>query len=201
MMWLSAQQLDALTEVVNIAFGRAAASLSELTDTHVIIKVPRVSVLSMGELRRELADWQAHEVAAVQQSFSGPVSGNAMLVFDYERAVALVSMLTDLRPPTNRLDAADREVLTEVGNILLNACLGTFGNLLQMHIRFRVPYLRVEALDDMLESLVIGTEELRFVVLVSTTFHLQDSEVSGHLLIVLGVSSLERLLAGIEALT
>ena len=26
------------------------------------------------------------------------------------------------------IDASAREVITEVGNILLNACLGTFGN-------------------------------------------------------------------------
>ena len=29
------------------------------------------------------------------------------------------------------IDASAREVITEVGNILLNACLGTFGNLLK----------------------------------------------------------------------
>ena len=40
-------------------------------------------------------------------------------------------LLTD-RPEAQELDGAGREVITEVGNIVLNACLGVFGNLLQV---------------------------------------------------------------------
>ena len=52
------------------------------------------------------------------------------------------------------IDASAREVLTEVGNILLNACLGTFGNLLKVQVTFSVPHLSLESLGAILETLL-----------------------------------------------
>ena len=51
------------------------------------------------------------------------------------------------------IDASAREVITEVGNILLNACLGTFGNLLKVQVSFSVPHLSLESVGAILESL------------------------------------------------
>ena len=44
----------------------------------------------------------------------------------------------------------------------------------------------------------IGAEELRYAVVVSTAFHIKEGSVSGYMVIVLGVSSLDRLLKAIE---
>ncbi len=97
-----------------------------------------------------------------------------------------------------RLDASAREVLTEVGNILLNACLGMFGDLLQVHLRFAVPLLYLDELSDLLKSLVVGQDELRYALVVHTTFTLRDSSVGGCIVIVLGVTSLDRLLQAVQ---
>lgn len=112
-------------------------------------------------------------------------------------------MLTDLLTPpeiphTHRLDASAAEVLTEVGNILLNACLGMFGNLLQIQISFSVPRLHLEALDGLLHSLVIGKEELRYAMVIYTAFHIREKAVDGYLVMVLGVASLDCLLQAID---
>jgi chemotaxis protein CheC len=89
-------------------------------------------------------------------------------------------------------------VLTEVGNILLNACLGMFGNLLHIQVSFSVPRLHLESLNSVLKSLVIGKEELRYALVVYTAFRMRDSEVTGYLVIVLGVASLDRLIREVE---
>ena len=81
------------------------------------------------------------EVASIHQVFGGPVAGDALLLLNHEGAVQLADLLTDGHAPSNRLDESAREVLTEVGNILLNACLGMFGNLLDVHVSFSVPRL------------------------------------------------------------
>jgi chemotaxis protein CheC len=54
-------------------------------------------------------------------------------------ASALKELLTSEPALPLALDASTREVSHEVGNIVLNACLGTFGNLLHMQIGFSVP--------------------------------------------------------------
>jgi chemotaxis protein CheC len=97
-----------------------------------------------------------------------------------------------------RLDASAREAITEVGNILLNACLGTFGNLLDVKVSFALPRLHLESLDALLRSLSFAQTELRFAVMASTAFRVLHGAVTGYLVLVLGVSSLDRLLKAVE---
>ncbi|MEJ5199983.1 MAG: chemotaxis protein CheC [Anaerolineae bacterium] len=197
-MNLTPQQQDALTELINIAFSRTAAALSELSGHRVLLDMPQVTLCPITELVEHLDGLVVGEVATVHQIFSGPVSGDALLMLNYDGALALSDLLTGGRVPTPQLDASDREVLTEVGNILLNACLGMFGNLLKVHVAFSVPRLHLVAVNALLNSLVIGQDELRYALVVYTSFHIRDSAINGYLVIVLGVASLDRLLAEVE---
>lgn len=197
-MILSAEQNDALTELINIAFSRTAASLSDLTGHRVLLDVPEVTITPVGELSGHLSRFVHGEVASVHQIFSGPVSGDALLLLNLEGASMLVELLTDSHRQAGRMDASSREVLTEVGNILLNACLGMFGNLLKVHVSFSVPRLHLEDLDSMLDSLVVGMDEIRYALMVYTNFRLKDSAVTGYLVIVLGVASLDNLIHAVE---
>ena len=43
-----------------------------------------------------------------------------------------------------KLDESGREVINEVGNIVLIACLGSFGNMMEMNIKFTVPQVQVK---------------------------------------------------------
>jgi chemotaxis protein CheC len=196
-MDLREQQRDALSELINIAFSRAAAALSELTNRQVLIGQPGVNMCPIVELADTLRHFVQDEVFSVHQVFTGPVAGDALLLLDYRSAAVLADLLSGGGGLRDRLDASDREVLVEVGNILLNACLGMFGDLLQVHLRFAVPRLHLEALDGLLKSLVVGREELRYGLVVYTTFQLRESTIHGYLVIVLGVVSLDRLLQAV----
>jgi chemotaxis protein CheC len=196
---LTAVQKDALIELLNIGFGRAAASLSQLTGQRVMLEVPTVSVHPIAELKNTLKPLIRDEVASVHQIFSGPVGGDALLILDYAAAGMLKELLTDEPPLPLPLDASAREVLTEVGNILLNACLGTFGNLLQVQVSFSVPQLNLDTLSDVLQSLLVNREGLRYALVVHAGFRLRDTEVTGYLVIVLSVASLDRLIRAVEA--
>jgi chemotaxis protein CheC len=197
---LNDRQTDALTELINIAFSRTASSLSQITGHRVLVEVPKLSIHPMDELSTILESLMGVDIATVHQIFTGSVSGDAFLVLNADGAKTLSSLLTDQQPRGKKLDTSAREVLTEVGNILLNACLGTFGNMLQMRIQFSVPRLHVHELGDMLTSLVIGKEEMRYALVITAQFKVRDSEVSGYLVIVLGVSSLDLLIKEIEKL-
>ena len=96
------------------------------------------------------------------------------------------------------IDASARAVITEVGNILLNACLGTFGNLLKVQVSFSVPHLNLESLGAILESLRVHDEGVSYALVVHAGFKLRDAEVRGYLVIVLSVASLDRLIRAVE---
>ena len=197
-MLLNEKQSDALAELINIAFARSAASLSELSGYRVVLDPPAIDVRAIEDVPDALAILTNHEIATVHQLFSGPVSGDALLILNYEGAVTLTDLLSARNRHSQRLDESSSEALTEIGNILLNACLGMFGNMLHVHVSFSMPRLHLEALDDLLNSITIGSEELRSAIVVSTAFHIKESSVSGYMVIVLGVSSLDRLIRSIE---
>jgi chemotaxis protein CheC len=198
-MNLTALQEDALVELINIGFGRAAASLSKLTGHRVQLEVPHISMCPIDEmadyLRPLLVD---PEVASVHQIFSGPVDGDALLVLDQHSAAILKELLTNEPALPLEIDRSAREVVTEIGNILLNACLGTFGNLLKVQVSFSVPHLSIESLEHLVGSIALGRQGLRYALIVHAAFRLRDSSLTGYLVIVLGVASLERLIRALE---
>lgn len=192
-MELTASQQDALTELINIGYARAAAALSDLTGHRISLEVPEVAIHLIQEIRDKLQKVITGEVASVNQVFSGPISGNAILLLDREAALLLNRLLTD-RAEAPELDGAAREVITEVGNIVLNACLGAFGNLLKVQVSFTVPYLQIETVQRVLSSITVGGDELEYALIIHTRFHMRASDVSGYLVIILGVTSLKTLL-------
>ena len=197
-MELTQTQQDALIELLNIGFGRAAAALSQLTGHRVLLEVPQVSVHPIDELNTALRSMLDDQVASVHQIFSGPVGGDALLILDYSAAGMLKELLTNEPPLPLPLDASAREVLTEVGNILLNACLGTFGNILQVQVSFSVPHLNLDTLHDVMRSLLVNREGLRYALVVHAGFKLRHAEVKGYLVIVLSVASMDRLIRAVE---
>jgi chemotaxis protein CheC len=197
---LTERQRDAVSELINIAFARTGAALSELTGHRVLLNAPEVSVLPTTELPAALANFIPGEVASIHQVFGGPVAGDALLLLNHEGAVRLTDLLTtDGQSPSSRLDESAREVLTEVGNILLNACLGMFGNLLDVRVSFSVPRLHIETLDELLASLTPGDGGPRYALVIYTAFRVRDSSVKGFLVMILSVASLDRLIQEVEA--
>ena len=197
-MKITERQRDALSELINIAFARTGAALSELTGHRVLLNPPEVAVYRTEELREALAKFVPGDVASIHQVFAGPVAGDALLLLNYEGAVHLTDLLTDEHKTSVYLDESAREVLTEVGNILLNACLGMFGNLLNVHVTFSVPRLHLETLDELVSSITTNKPELHYAIKIYTAFQIRDSSVKGFLVIVLSVASLDRLIQEVD---
>jgi chemotaxis protein CheC len=192
-------QQDALIELLNIGFGRAAASLSRLTGHRVQLEVPQVMICPVDELGDTLRPYIDGEIASVHQVFSGPVAGDALLVLDQRSGGMLKELLTNEPALPLSIDASAREVIAEVGNILLNACLGMFGNLLKVQVSFAVPHVTLEGLEAVVESVVIEREGLRYALVVHAGFRLKGSSVTGYRIIVLSVASIDRLLRAVDA--
>ena len=183
---------DALTELFNIGLHRAAASLSELTGQRIEVELPRLWVCPIEETHLRLRQLIEGELATVHQIFMGNMTGDAILVLEYEAASRLASLLThDEVAADGRLDQSAREVLTEVGNVILSSCLSAFGDMLHVSVTFAVPRIHVESLDVMLRSLKVESDELHYTLLAATRFRLTEGEVGGYLLIAVGIASLE----------
>jgi chemotaxis protein CheC len=197
-MELNTVQHDALVELLNIGFGRAGASLSKLTQQRVLLDVPQVAIHPVTHLNQSLGKLVDDRVASVHQVFSGPVAGDALLLLDPLAAATLTELLTDVAPLSMDLDPSSREVFTEVGNIVLNACIGTFGNMLGVPVSFSVPDVDVTTVHSVVDRMLESGDALRYALVITAGFRLRESAVTGYVVIVLTVISLKRLLDALE---
>ena len=113
-------------------------------------------------------------------------------------AATLTELLTDVPALSSDLDPSSREVFTEVGNILLNACIGTFGNMLDVPISFSVPDVDVSEVHTVIDRMIDSGDAFRYALIVTAGFRLRSSAVTGYVVIVLTVQSLKRLLDALD---
>jgi chemotaxis protein CheC len=195
---LSPADHDALRELINIWFGRAASALSTLVSQRVLLDAPTVKIYPVQKLNSALSVLSGQDVINVHQVFRGKLSGDAMLLMETHSASILADMLAGGSGKPSQLTANDREALVETGNIVLNAFIGSFGNLLRVHITFTVPHLKVETLGDLLHALATNDQGIDFALVVKIQFRLTQGDVVGYVLIVMGIQSMETLLQAMK---
>jgi chemotaxis protein CheC len=198
-MPLSTSELDALTELINIGFGRAASALSTLVGQRVLLEAPNVEVYPVVKLNHVLTELGNYEITNVHQVFKGKLAGDAMLLMDSKSASILVDLLAGGPGRSHPLTPADREALVETGNILLNAFIGSFGNLLSVHITFTVPRLKLESVSNLLTTLTVGGRSVEYALIVKIRFRLKLGDVVGYMIIVMGIQSIETLVEAMRS--
>jgi chemotaxis protein CheC len=187
-------ETDALAEMFNVGLHRAAASLSEITRQRISVDMPRLVICRIEEIEHRLAELVNGEIATVHQMFTGAVAGDAVLLIEHDKAAALTKLMTDGEAAIGgRLDQSAREVLAEVGNIVLGACLSGFGDMLRTPVSFSVPRIHIESLKSILGSLLVENGEVQFAVVAATQFRLSTLAVDGYLVVAVGALSLGRI--------
>src|SRR5436305_12877341 len=81
---------DAVAEIANIAVGAAASNLRQIVGHEVLLSVPSVDILTHEEASRVVAKPGNRGLIAVSQSFEGPFSGRALLIFPEANSLQLV---------------------------------------------------------------------------------------------------------------
>ena len=141
MLNLTELQRDTITELLNIGMGCAAAALSEMVGEEVVFSVPCVEALSRHDAAALVREKGCERIVAVLQEFSGFFWGNTMLVFPEDKSLDLVHSLIKDTFPLDIMTEMEQDALMEVGNIALNACIGSIANFLQSEVSSSLPSL------------------------------------------------------------
>ncbi len=135
---------DALQEIMNIGFGRAAADLAEVINLHVILSVPYISIIKTDELASylygELPD--SKELSMITQFFYGKFTGSSFLVFPQSERRKMLCIFDDeqtLRQDYEVCEVLERETLMEIGNLIIGACIGKVAELLGDAVTYDPP--------------------------------------------------------------
>ncbi len=190
------EAIDAIRELINIGVGRAAGLLNDMTSRKIALRVPSVRVIRYSDLSHFTEFIPAEELSTITLGFQGPLSGLSALVFPPKSAASLVMLLTGETEQTAELDAIRVETLKEVGNIIINAVMGSIANVLDHHLTFTLPSYQEISLSGLARSQNNHSEE--WIVLANTHFNIEQTDIEGNILLVLEVGSMDSLLAGIH---
>lgn len=185
---------DAIMEIFNIGVGAAGATLSEMVGAEVKLTLPELKVVTREEI---VAQNSARAVSAIHQSFAAPFGpGRAVLSFPEEKSLSLVTALMGEEASDDELSDMQEEALTEVGNIILNACLARLSDMVRREIEVSVPcYQRAESFSDLLSE----NEGEDGILWLSVQFDLVDRAVDGRLFFMLEIARLRPFIGVIEA--
>lgn len=134
---------QAIEELINISFGQAVASLAEVLGGHLQLDVPKVQSVSPLEVINILSASieEKDEVSLVQQAFSGDFFGEAVLALPGRAGENLMYLVMEDGgfSPDMEVDKLRLEVILEVSNIVIGACMGQFSSLLNTVISYSPP--------------------------------------------------------------
>ena len=178
---LSADQRNALQEIANIGMGQAGASIAKIWREFVRLSIPKIAHVERKSIPSLLARVVGSApVDAVRQAFHGHLRGEVVVVF----ADSNVSELAELMGYDSSDAVEQHELLLDVANILVGACLGSVAQTLEAEIGFSAPSLM--GVDVKPESLVqkgdLGAGRALFLEIC---FTLEKRSFSSHLVVLM----------------
>lgn len=184
--------IDPLAEIIGIGIGKAAQVLNSMLNSHIVLSAPVLRLVGVNELTGALNENGERELSAVQMHYSGGIDGTVELIFDTVEAGKLVDCLIGEETVEEEgLDAIRAGTLCEVGNIVINALLGTLSNVLDFNLRYTVPlYLEGDAARLIEDA---GVNVGGVVLLAETEFAVERRSIKGKIAVFFSLASFEYL--------
>ncbi len=195
---LDGDLLDGLTEIINIGTGMAANALFQLLHHEVLLNVPEVQVISYKAAANLISSQSSSDgVSAVSMQFSGPMKGTAFLLFSEADTTKITKVYIGEDVSAYALGELEKEVVLEMGNIILSSCLAGLGNMLGGEYLTDLPYYYHGPVTTAFSSDQDGGE--LNVLFVKVRFDVQDIDVTGYVALVMGVSAMDSLLNQVQS--
>ncbi|QNM98379.1 hypothetical protein [Chitinimonas koreensis] len=176
---LTEEQREALQEIANIGMGQAGASIAKVLGAFVVLSIPRISSAAPSEFASVVERLVGGaRLTAVRQAFMGEFRGEALIVYP-GRSVTELGTVMGYHAELDR--AAEQEIMLDIANILIGACLNSIAELLGLMIGFSMPSLLAE---DVLAGQLLDSDDIksRSALLVEVNFKLEKSDFSCHLI-------------------
>jgi chemotaxis protein CheC len=190
---LSELENDALIEIFNIGVGQAAASMSAIVNEAVRMSVPSISFIPRADAARLLGknDGVPDRICGVSQHFDGAFETEAILMFPEDKSLEIVRLMVGEAVPLKELTEMEQEAMCEIGNIMLNSCVGTLANIFQRELQGSLPQYHVGTSDEILTA--TGSAADSVVLMLHIDFLLEKHQILGYVAFVLDISALHDL--------
>ena len=187
---LSEIEQDAIAEIANMGVSRAASSLRQLAGDQVLLSVPAVQIVTREDASQLVNRGDAATLIAVQQSFDGPFSGRALLIFPQAQSLELVRSIVGDEHSLEDVMDLEEEALAETGNIILNACLATIANVLRRTMRMSLPSILRGDGDALFD---VKSSNGSLVLFLYIDFTIKNREIRGFIALLMDLPSISAL--------
>ncbi|MFZ4550674.1 MAG: chemotaxis protein CheC [Aquabacterium sp.] len=197
MIELSELQHDALVEIFNIGVGHAAAAMSTMVNEEVALTVPTITFATRAEAARQLGEQANDRICGVSQNYRGSFNTEAILMFPEHKSLELVSLMVGDHIPLQELTEMEQEAMGEIGNIILNACIGTLADMFESQLEGSLPVYRVGTCEDVLN--VSGSDADAPTLMLHIDFIVEKHAISGYVAFLLDLAALQDLRDQLDA--
>jgi chemotaxis protein CheC len=182
---LTLLEVDAVTEILNIGIGRAAASLSLMVAEEIGLSVPCAELLH-GAAACAYLTRSCDEMVAVRERFRGRIGGAVALLLPKARCLDLVRLVLDEDLTAEEVSAFEQEALVEIGNVLLNGCLSSVADALIGEIETSIPvFIRAD-----LATILPPTPGVDALLLMLTVnFMIRSHDIQGQILFLMDMQA------------
>ena len=185
---------DAIAEIANMGVSRAASSLRQMLGEQLLLSVPAVHIVARQVAAELVEQGNSPKLVAVQQSFDGPFSGKALLIFPETQSLELVRSIVGEEHSLDDVIDLEHEALAETGNIILNACLATIANVIRRPMQMSLPsVLRGDG--DTLFGTRSATAENNLVLFLYIDFSTRKRNIKGFIALLMDLPSITTLKA------
>ena len=196
MLKLSELQHDALVEIFNIGVGQAARAMSEIVNEEVTMSVPSIRFLNRADAAAMLGNNDTQRVCGVSQHYEGAFTTDAILMFPEDKSLDIVRMMVGESVPFTELTEMEQEAMSEIGNIILNSCVGTLANIFEQELRGSLPVYHLGSSDHILSA--SGGMADTVVLMLHIDFILQTHQIHGYVAFILDLGALAGLQAQVD---
>ncbi|MES2295646.1 MAG: chemotaxis protein CheX [Pseudomonadota bacterium] len=185
---LTELQHDALVEIFNIGVGHAAASMSDIVNEEVTMSVPSISFLNRAQAASMLGNSENERICGVSQHYEGAFQTEAILMFPEDKSLEIVRLMVGESVPLKELTEMEQEAMSEIGNIILNSCVGTLANIFSQELHGSLPQYHVGTSEQILVA--SGGQADTVVLMLHIDFVLQKHQIHGYVAFILDLTAL-----------
>ncbi len=192
---MGSTELDIMKEIGSIGSGNAATALSSMLATKVSMNIPQVSILEFNDAILRMGDPE-ELVAAILVEMSNEINGIMLFVLKSDFAEEILKrMIGEEKIDLNDISEMASSALIEIGNIMVSSYVNALSQLANVDIQLSVPQMAVNMLGGILSlpMAVFGIESDQ-IMIIEGKFNMDDKEVSGDILLLPDVSSLNVLM-------
>lgn len=191
-------QFDVLREIGNIGAGNATTALSQLINSKIEMKIPKVQLLEFKELA-EIVGGAECPVVGILLTLEGEIEGMMMFMLETTSAHRLVNILMGKSlDQFEDFSEMDLSALNEIGNIIAGAYLSSLSSLTNMRITSSVPYMSID-----MAGAILSVPAIEFgkigdkALLIQSMFGEDDNQVNGYFILIPTIDSYGKIMTSL----